>query len=86
MSVPGARVLDPDADREVVLVGAGIAAASGFVLFASLFVGWYSRAGFCEFTACFGAYEPGYYVCLGGAAVSAVVGPRTAVADGPPIG
>lgn len=46
-----ARVLDPD-ERDVVLVGAGIAAASGVVLLGSLFVGWYSRAGFCALTAC----------------------------------
>ncbi len=54
-------MLDPEArvgrfeearEHEVVLVGAGLAAASAVVLFVALFVPWYRHAAFCDFPAC----------------------------------
>lgn len=39
-------------DREVSLVGGGIAAAAGLVLLASPFLGWYQQSAFCFFGGC----------------------------------
>jgi hypothetical protein len=41
-----------DEDREVALVGGGIAAAAGLVLLASPFIDWYQQSAFCYFNGC----------------------------------
>ncbi len=61
-----------DPEREVVLVGGGIAAASGLVLLASLFVEWYRGPTFCLFAGCAQATTTGWTALGLGSAVLAI--------------